>query len=195
MNLKIIFLIISLMFLCLCGCSSEAVSLTELPDPTLSVDKFFEHLKNEEYVEADSMVYNYVTLGMTPAEEIDDPLISAFCRELNCRRSVSVAEAPKITGKTAVMAIQVTTIDLRKIYDPLAANVTDTIYDMRFRGEDVSTDEEIASVTLDELNKLIEENDSLKTTETFSVEFIYVGGEWLLIISDELYSSLIGYSV
>ncbi len=188
-------ILLSAVLLMLCGCTGEAISLTELPDPTLSVESFFEHLENEEYAEADELVYNYVTLGMTGSERIEDPLMQVFYRELNAQREYEIVMYPQINGKTAVMTVKVRSLDLRKVYDPLAVNVKDTIRHMQYVGEKVDTEEAILAVTSDELGKLLTDNEEMTTTGIFAVELIYSKGEWRMVISDELYSALIGYAV
>lgn len=195
MRIKLLSIFLSAMLLFLCACSGEAVSLAELPDPEKTVEQFFDYLKNEEYDKADKLVYNYTTLGMAPAENIDDPLLRAFCTKLGEHRSMTITEPSEITGKSAVMTIRVTTIDIQKIYEPLSDNVTDTIRDMRYRGEGAETEEEIAAVILNELNMLIEEDVTLAAADYFTVELVYTGGEWQIILGDDLYSALIGHAV
>ena len=188
-------MLLAAMLLTLCGCSGEAVSLTKLPDPALSVESFFEHLEKEEYAEADELVYNYVTLGMTGSERIEDPLMQVFYRELNSQREFEIVMEPQVKGKTAVMTVKVKSLDLREVYDPLIVNVKDTIRHMQYEGEKVDTEEAILAVASEELGRLLAENESMTTTGIFAVELIYSKGNWRLIISDELYSALIGYAV
>ncbi len=193
-KLLLLFLTIAMLF-SISGCSEDGVSLTELPNPAESAEMFFEHLDNEEYSQADDMIFNYTTLGMVPVDDVDDPLMQIFYRELVAHRKITPIMEPKVTGKTAVMTVQVSSLDLRKVYAPLSENVKAIIYDMRFDGQAVDSSEEILAITTDELSKIITDNKDLITTGIFAVEFTYTGGEWKLIISDELYSALIGYSV
>lgn len=186
---------IAVLLLSVCGCSGEAVSLTELPDPTVSVNSFFGHLENEEYAEADALVYNYVTLGMTESDRIEDPVMQVFYRELNAQRSYEIVMEPQITGKNAVMTVKVTTLDLRKVYDPLIVNVKESIRHLQYVGEKVDTEEAILAVASEELGKLLSGNKSMTTSGIFAVELVYSKGEWRLVISDELYSALIGYAI
>ncbi len=196
MKAKIFVLALSvIMVLTVCGCSGEAVSLTELPDPTESVDKFFELIADEEYAAADELVYNYVTLGMTRSGNIDDAVMQVFCRELNAQREYEIVMEPQVNGKTAVMTIKVTTLDLREVYDPLIANVKETIRQMQYVGENTEGEDIILEVASDELAELLESDQSLTTTGIFALELVYSKGQWRLIISDELYSALIGYAV
>lgn len=186
---------IAVLLLSVCGCSGEAVSLTELPDPTVSVNSFFGHLENEDYAEADALVYNYVTLGMTESDRIEDPVMQVFYRELNAQRSYEIVMEPQITGKNAVMTVKVTTLDLRKVYDPLIVNVKESIRHLQYVGEKVDTEEAILAVASEELGKLLSGNKSMTTSGVFAVELVYSKGEWRLVISDELYSALIGYAI
>ncbi len=179
----------------LCGCSGEAVSLTKLPDPEEAVHEFFAHLENEEYDEADEMLYNYVSLGMVDSDRIDDAVMRVFYDELNSQRSYSIETAPVVTGKTAVMTIRVTTIDLRRVYDPLIVNVKNTIRRMQYEGEKVDTEEAVLAVASSELHKLLSEDKTLTTTGIFALELHYSEGHWKLSVSNELYSALIGYAV
>ncbi len=195
MKAKICMITVVIFILSLCGCTGEAVSLTELPDPAVSVESFFEHLENEEYDAADELVYNYVTLGMVDSDRVEDPLMQVFCSELNRQRSYEVVMEPQVDGKKAIMTVKVTTLDLRRVYDPLIVSVKETIKRMQYEGEEVETDETILAVATDELNKLLTGEKSMTTTGIFAVELVYSKGEWRLIISDELYSALIGYAV
>lgn len=195
MKNKVIVLVLSAILLALCGCSGEAVSLTELPDPTVSVEEFFEHLSNEEYAAADELVYNYVTLGMTKSGNIDDALMQVFCRQLKEQRSYEVVTEPQVSGKTAIMTVKVTTLDLREVYDPLIENVKETIRTMQYNGENTDSEEIILEVASEELSSLLTSDKPLTTTGIFALELVYSNGKWRLIISDELYSALIGYAV
>ncbi len=183
------------MLLVLCGCSENAVSLTELPDPTESVDAFFEYLSNEEYAAADELVYNYVTLGMTKSGNIDDAVMQVFCRQLNKQRRYEVVMQPQVNGKTAVMTVKVTSLDLREVYEPLIANVKETIRTMQYNGEKTDTEEIVLKVASEELSLLLSSDLPMTTTGIFALELVYGGGKWQLVISDELYSALIGYAV
>lgn len=195
MKNKVIVLVLSAILLALCGCSGEAVSLTELPDPTVSVEEFFEYLSNEEYTAADELVYNYVTLGMTKSGNIDDALMQVFCRQLKEQRSYEVVTEPQVSGKTAIMTVKVTTLDLREVYDPLIENVKETIRTMQYNGENTDSEEIILEVASEELSSLLTSDKPLTTTGIFAIELVYSNGKWRLIISDELYSALIGYAV
>lgn len=196
MKAKLFVLMLSvIMLLTVCGCSGEAISLTELPDPTESVDEFFKLLADEEYAAADELVYNYVTLGMTRSGNVDDAVMQVFCRELNAQREYEIVMEPQVNGKNAVMTVKVTTLDLREVYDPLIANVKDTIRHMQYVGEKADTEDIILEVASEELSLLLTGDQPMTTTGIFALELIYSKGQWRLIISDELYSALIGYAV
>lgn len=184
----------ALLFLTGCG---AAKSLTQLPEPSESVEAFFDCLKREDYAGVDELVYNYTTLGMaeidanaSDSDTATDVLLYELLRD-NREYKLGTAE---INGRDAKADLSLTTLDYRKLTEPLGEKVTEAVKAAKYRGQTFQSASDINPVINSELEKLMEVSGSdMMTTEKFELEMKYSDKKWKLVISDELYKALIGY--
>lgn len=181
------------LLLSLCACSFGTVSLTELPKPEESVNAFFACLKNGDYEGADRYINNYQTLGFSSAKE-NDELIESFYKVLIGGRSYGFTGASVVSGREAFLTIRFTTLDFRKLEQPLTERVVEDIKQRQYIGETFETKEEVLAVVSEQISGILSQSDELMTTDYFDLELKYDEGIWKFDIGESFYSALIGYA-
>ena len=189
--------LLAVLLFILSGCG-PAKSLTKLPEPSESVKEFFTCLKREDYAGVDELVYNYSTLGMaevtadvSDSDAMTDKLLYELLRD---SRDYKLSGQGKISGREAQIDLSLTTLDYRKLAEPLGEKVTQAVKEAKYRGQTFASASDISPVIISELEKFMEVSASdVMTTEDFTVEMKYSDKKWKIVVSDELYKALIGY--
>lgn len=206
-------LMLALLLLALAGCTPSGKSLGELPSPDAAVLEFFSCMSNGDYSQADTYINNYTTLGFADVQASElsaadlsqtdlassvsegDIITNKLIALLRESRSAEIISETDIDGRSAVCHVRVTSIDIRKIEQPLSDNVEARIKELKYRGGIYETSEDIMPIVSQELDKLLYDISPYTVSGEFDIEMIYTERRWKLNISEELYSALVGYMI
>ena len=189
---KLFAFILALCLAVLAGCELPAIDLSgggSSPEDDFSA--FLGCLSAGDYDGCSDYIYNYASLGMN---RFDEPVYDLMLDSLNNSRSFTVNDC-RVSGRDAVLDIEYTTLDFRKLSRELSSSTVELVEDRQFESGDTLSDEEIESLMMQNLSEMMQSPSSYCTTQNYSLDMRYADGRWKLVCSDAFYSALIGYIV
>lgn len=196
-----------LLAITLCGCEAPAYSAKEMENPKLTLNRFIEAMREQNFEEAESCVINYSTLGFDKIEEI--PHSSADWRiyellfesyeaeyKINSTEPISspyASEDMAVNGRRADITFTFSSFNFDKMSADLTKVISEIGAERMYHGETFESEEE-ALALVEEGYAAIFQNDMSQyyKTQKLTVTAWYEKGEWKLEISDEFYSALTG---
>lgn len=145
--------------------------------------------------------YNYTTLtgsrmpAVVSASDITSDTDASALVVFSNIDYVDIASAMsenRIEGKTAYQAALLTYLDISSMSDDLHELVTEIAYGYAYESVDVNNEETATMIVIEALCQLSENIENYYRTDVIVIKLEYTDGEWKLVLSDELYSAVIG---
>jgi len=162
-------------------------------DPEQCFEDFLMHINSNEFEEADACIYNYETLGFA-VPDAD----SLYTKMFNCLQQSRTGNVQKIVsqqGNNAVLEVELTTLDYRKLEIALAQLTKEKAQEAKMDGLDVSEDAQIKQIMSECFDQIMQNPQEQYTSSVFELEFVKRDGRWLIVCTEEFYSALIGYAM
>lgn len=190
---KLIAALLVLSILLFSGCSLPVINLSRgISTPQDDFSAFINSLNAGDYQNSSGYLYNYASLGFSSFD--DEPVYQHLLECLNSSRTYSV-KGCRINGHDAVIEIELSTLDFRKLSDTLSSQTLDRIDEEQYMTGVAMNDEEIEEMMNETLDAIMQSPDEYCTVQDFTLSMHYSEGKWKLICTDAFYSALIGYIV
>jgi len=193
--MRLICLFAAALFMLLGGCTVPTIELCTggASSPGECFAEFMQYMNLGEFEAADGCLYNYETLGFGAPG--GDAMYSGMYSQLQLSRSGKVLSTLSQDGDSALLEVELTTLDFRKVETALSELTSQKAQEMKMDGIEITDDAQIKQIMSECFNQLMQTPQELYTTDTFQLELVRKDGRWLIVCTEEFYSALIGYAM
>ena len=174
----------------LASCTSMLVS--DSSNPRLTWQKFSEYISDGDYESAFGMTGN-ASLSVESNVSESDTSVLIMKKLSECYEYKFVSDTD-VTGVTASQNVEITTIDMRKLAEAAVSRSVESAKDHAYKNGSYKTDEEVEAAVNAKIAELLDSPEEFLVKVRIKAEFSYKGGEWVLMMNDELYDAVTGYS-
>lgn len=198
---KVIAMLLAAVFVVICINAVKSIkpltegkprTLTQLPNPTATVEAFFEAIVENDFETAASYTSNYSSLGISndTYENSDDVISQKLYSMIASSYSYSLTDECIVESKTAVQQVDFTFFEVEAITAELGEYAKNIAYDKAYSG--TAIDENSANEILSEALDSIDDISDYLVTKRFEVTLNYDGEAWYIDLSPELLSAIAG---
>lgn len=180
----------------LASCTDLLVS--EECNPRFTWEKFAGCISDGDYSAAFELTGGAVSssdISALTVSNSDGKLDSAFLKSFSRCFSYEYVSETDVEGVTAWQTVKVTSFDVRKLVDAAVENSVKDAGENAYINGSYKTDEEVYAAICATVTNLLPkvEKDCLTVAE-IRVKFRYRNGDWAIVMNDELYDAVSGYS-
>ncbi len=193
----------------LSGCEFNTYNVASPRKPSESFEEFMDALACGDDDTVNSLLYNYswssaglesgssgaYSLGGSTIDGADARLTSLLLTGRSYR-IVSESDCPG-DGVNAGVTVDFTSFDLGRFRRELTDRTVDEIRERQLDGEVFETPEQTAPVIEEIKSDMLRSPESCSafyTTARYTVEMVYTGGRWKIILTNDFYRALTGYA-
>lgn len=174
----------------LSACASLFIS--DECNPQLTLQRFFEYISNSDYSAAFEMTGNSIDNNVSLS---DSELNDVFIRKLSECCDYKLVSDTDAMGLTAWQTVEITTLDMRAVAEKAVDKAVEDAKSHAYKNGSYKTDEEISEAVRNNLIELLPNvGEDCLSTVRLRLKFCYKKGDWNLVMDDDLYDALNGYS-
>lgn len=121
----------------------------------------------------------------------DSPVLLTYS-DLSMNDVAKGLGANTVAGKQAVQSVALTYLDIPSMSDDLHDIVTEVAYNYAYESIDINNEQTAMQVVSESIEIIRTDIEKYYRTDVFIIELEYVGGEWKIVLADDLYNAIIG---
>lgn len=178
------------------GCAKlPTLNLSRGGTPTESVTAFMDAVVQESKDDLSESVYNY---DWRSEDALRGRTVSASdLAIIDCvkqSRSYSILKETVTDSHHADIHLRYTCFNVREFQNKLTEIVTEDIKERKYNGERFSDFSDTVPIIEAHKAELLEEPTAFYTTEEYHVAMVSSKGRWRIVMTDEFYNALTGYT-
>lgn len=190
----------------LTGCAVRTYNMVDPGHPSQTFMAFYRAVSDGDDDTANALLGNYAWHSYVPEKTgegtysvngtelggSDALLLECLMKSRRCE-VVSESDYDK-NDADAYVTIRYTSFDMKAFQQELAARSVEAVKEKRYEGQVFQTSSDTQGVIEQLKAELLKQTEAFYTTRTFRIRLIGVKGKWKVLLTEEFYKALSGYT-